>query len=57
MHTEREVVVWTLRARGDHDRALMAECKLPPWVDLDEDAAVLRQLDLDAEDLEPLAKP
>ena len=56
MQTEREVVVWTLRARGDHDRALVAECSLPPWVDLDEDAATLRQLDIDVTEIEPLVR-
>jgi len=56
MHTEREVVVWTLRARGDHDKALLAECSLPPWVDLDEDAALLRQLDVDVTEIELLVR-
>lgn len=45
MLTERGSVVRALRSRGDHDRALEAECKLPKWVDLEQD--------LEASELEP----
>ena len=51
MLTERGVVVRALRSRGDHDRALQAECCLPKMVDLDEDAGVLQQLDVEVSDL------
>ena len=47
MHTDRETVVRALRSRGDHDRALQAECSLPPWVDTERDVNVLLQLDVD----------
>jgi hypothetical protein len=56
MKTEREVIVWTLRSRGDHDRAHMAECKLPRWVDLDMYAGLLQQMDVEVADIEPMAK-
>ena len=47
MQTERGSVVRALRSRGDHDRALQAECSLPPWVDTERDVNVLLQLDVD----------
>jgi hypothetical protein len=55
MHTQRALIVWTLRSRGDHDRALMAECKLPQWVDLEENAGVLQLLDVEVADIMPMA--
>jgi hypothetical protein len=55
MHTEREVIVRTLRSRGDHDRALEAQCRLPQWVDLELDAGVLQQLDVEVAELAPAA--
>ena len=53
MHTEREVIVRTLRSRGDHDRALEAQCRLPQWVDLELDVGVLQQLDVEVSAIEP----
>jgi hypothetical protein len=53
MLAERGEVVRVLRSRGDHDRALQAECRLPRVVDLDEDAGVLSQLDVEVSDVEP----
>ena len=53
MHAEREVIVRALRSRGDHDRALQAECSLPQWVDLEEDAGLLQQLDVEVSGIEP----
>jgi hypothetical protein len=53
MYTEREVIVRTLRSRGDHDRALEAECRLPQWVDLEMDVGVLQQLDVEVSAIEP----
>lgn len=47
MHAEREIVVRALRSRGDHDRALQAQCVLPQWVDLEQDAGLLKQLDVE----------
>jgi hypothetical protein len=38
--------------RGDHDRALQAQCSLPKWVDLERDAGVLLQLDVEPADIE-----
>ena len=34
-------------------RALQAECSLPQWVDLEADAGMLHQLDLDAAAIQP----
>lgn len=53
MYAERKTVVRALRSRGDHDRALQAECTLPKWVDLEADAGQLHQLDIDAEAIQP----
>lgn len=52
MLTERKVVVRALRSRGDHDRALQAECSLPQWVDLEEDAGLLQQVDVEVSELQ-----
>ena len=52
MQTERGSVVRALRSRGDHDRALQAECSLPQWVDTERDAGVLLQLDVEPADIE-----
>lgn len=51
MHIEKADVVDQLRARGDHDRAQQAESLLPRWVDTDQDAGLLHQLDLNVGDL------
>jgi hypothetical protein len=53
MYTERGVIVRALRSRGDHDRALEAECRLPKWVDLELDAGVLQQLDVEVSAVAP----
>ena len=52
MLAERGEVVRALRSRGDHDRALQAQCCLPRMVDLDEDAGVLQQLDVEVSDFD-----
>ncbi len=52
MLTERDRVVSALRSRGDHDRALQAQCSLPKWVDSERDAGVLLQLDVEPADIE-----
>ena len=52
MQTERTKVVRALRSRGDHDRALQAECSLPRWLDSERDAGVLLQLDVEAADIQ-----
>lgn len=51
MLTERKVVVRALRSRGDHDRALQAECSLPQWIDTEEDAGVLQQVNVEVSEL------
>ena len=51
MQTERGSVVRALRSRGDHDRALQAECSLPQWVDTERDAGVLLHLDVEPSDI------
>ena len=55
MQTERAVIVRALRSRGDHDRALQAQCCLPQNVDLDEDVGLLQKLDVEVSDIEPLS--
>ena len=55
MHADREVIVHALRSRGDHDRALVAECSLPQWVDLEDDAGLLVQLDVEVAQIESIA--
>lgn len=52
MLTERDTVVRALRSRGDHDRALQAQCTLPRWVDSERDAGVLLQLDVESADIQ-----
>lgn len=52
MHTERETVVRALRSRGDHDRALKAQCTFPRWVDSERDANVLQQLEVEPADIQ-----
>ena len=54
MHTERAVIVRALRSRGDHDRALQAECCLPQCVDLEEDVGLLLGLDVEVAELSEL---
>ena len=52
MLTERDTVVRALRSRGDHDRALQAQCTLPRWVDPERDAGVLLQFDIESADIQ-----
>ena len=52
MYAEREMVVRALRSRGDHDRALQAQCSLPQWVDLEQDAGLLQQVDVEVSELD-----
>ena len=51
MMTDREAVVDVLRSHGEHDRALEAQCTLPQWVDVEEDAGVLQQLGVSPSEL------
>jgi hypothetical protein len=51
MLAERGEVVRALRSRGDHDRALQAECCLPKMVDLEEDKGLLQQMDVEVSDI------
>lgn len=52
MHAERDRVVRALRSRGDHDRALQAQCCLPQWVDLEQDAGLLQQVDVEVSEID-----
>ena len=49
---DKETVTTALRERGDHDRAVQAECVLPRSVDTERDAGLLIQLDVNADALE-----
>lgn len=57
MYAERERVVRALRSRGDHDRALQAQCSLPQWVDLRRDVGLLQQLDVEVSEIDVGARP
>ena len=47
MQIDKETVTAALRERGDHDRAVQAECALPRNVDTERDAALLNHLEVD----------
>nr|WP_297413857.1 hypothetical protein [uncultured Nocardioides sp.] len=49
---DKDTVTTALRERGDHDRAVQAECVLPRSVDTERDAGLLIQLDVNADALE-----
>ncbi len=53
MQIDKETVTAPLRERGFHDRAVQAECALPRSVDTERDAALLKELDVDATVLRP----
>ncbi len=46
MRIEKEELVELLRARGEHDKAVNVQCRLPRQVDTEADAGVLHQLDV-----------
>ncbi|HEX5985945.1 MAG TPA: hypothetical protein VFY86_05460 [Nocardioides sp.] len=52
MQIDKDTVTTALRERGDHDRAVQAECVLPRSVDTERDAGLLIQLDVNADALE-----
>ncbi len=52
MRIDKDTVTTALRERGDHDRAVQAECVLPRSVDTERDAGLLIQLDVNADALE-----
>lgn len=52
MVVDKEAVTAALRARGDHDRAAVAETVLPRTVDTATDAGLIHQLDLNVADVE-----
>lgn len=56
MVVDKEAVTDTLRAQGEHDRALVAETALPRRVDLERDASTLHQLGLNVADVEQAAE-
>lgn len=55
MVVDKDAVTETLRAQGDHDRALLAESTLSRSVDLERDAGTLHQLGLNVADVEQAA--
>jgi hypothetical protein len=57
MVVDKDAVTETLRARGDHDRAMLAESALSRSVDLERDAGTLHQLGLNVADVEQAAAP
>lgn len=52
MQIDKDTVTTALRERGDHDRAVQAECVLPRSVDTERDAGLLIRLDVNADALE-----
>lgn len=52
MQIDKDTVTTALRERGDHDRAVQAECVLPRSVDTERDAGLLIQLYVNADALE-----
>lgn len=57
MVVDKDAVTETLRAQGEHDRALLAETALPRTVDLERDAGTLHhQLGLNVADVEAAAE-
>jgi len=52
VQVDKEQVAAALRERGDHDRAVLAECVLPRHVDTERDVGLLVQLDIDATTVE-----
>lgn len=51
MHIQKDEVVDLLRARGEHDKAASVECALPRHVDIEEDAGLLHQFDVNVSEL------
>jgi hypothetical protein len=49
---DKDTVTTALRERGDHDRAVQAECVLPRSVDTERDAGLLIRHDVNADALE-----
>ncbi len=48
---DKQAVTARLRAEGEHDRALAAETALPKRVDLERDAGLLHQFDINVSEL------
>jgi hypothetical protein len=46
MRVNKDEIADLLRARGQHDRAAHVQCALPRQVDIEADAGVLHQFDL-----------
>ncbi len=51
MHIEKEDIADLLRARGEHDKAASVECALPRHVDIEEDAGLLHQFDVNVSEV------
>ena len=56
MVVDKDAVTEALRARGDHDRAMLAESTLPRTVDTRVEAGTLHQLDLNVAEVEAAAE-
>jgi len=56
MVVDKDAVTEALRARGDHDRAMLAESTLPRTVDTTVEAGTLHQLDLNVAEVEAVAE-
>lgn len=51
MDVDREKVVDLLRAKGEHDKAVTADCALPKHIDPEQDAGLLHSLDVSVREL------
>jgi hypothetical protein len=56
MVVDKDAVTEALRARGDHDRAMLAQSTLPRTVDTAVEAGTLHQLDLNVAEVEAAAE-
>jgi hypothetical protein len=54
MHVARSEIIVILRSRGLLDRADWVQRDLPPVVDTDKNAALLRMLDIDVTSMSPV---
>jgi hypothetical protein len=54
IHIDKAEIVATLRSRGLHARADWVDRQLPPIIDTDKNASLLRTLDIDATAMSPV---
>ncbi|HSE09860.1 MAG TPA: hypothetical protein VLB29_14435 [Nocardioidaceae bacterium] len=55
MLVDKDDVVDLLRSRGEHDKAASVECALPKQVDIEADAGLLHQFDVNISEVKDVA--